>query len=301
MNEIKTILNEHYAINFDNLEFKRDGGSDSYIAFAGSRKYFLRVIKPALYDTTASGADIQVFLQERGFPVPPIIFTKTQLPYVRTNDKWLILYEFIEGNDANPEHDIDAIGTLVGTLHQIMKSYPGELVVRDKQFYIGRYIDVLHEKKYKKTNEYIAYGDAIWEKIKDLPRGYCHGDMYEGNIRKTDDGKLYLHDFDTSCNGFPMYDPAIICDVTDYFEFNECDYYKSNELLAQFISEYQKHNPLSQGEIDAFHAIAAIQHFSTQATIMELYGLDSLDDTDMDNQLDWLYKWRSLCRGNNIF
>ena len=301
MDEIKAILNEYYSINFDNLEFNRDGGSDSYIAFAGSNKYFLRVIKPALFDTAASGADIQVFLQGKGFPVPPIIFTKAQSPYVRTHDKWLILYEFIEGNDVNPEHDAEAIGALVGNLHHIMKAYPGELVVRDKQFYIGRYIDVLHKKKYKKINEYIAYGDAIWEKVKDLPRGYCHGDMYEGNIRKTCDGKLYLHDFDTSCNGFPMYDIAIICDATDYFEFNELDYDESNKLLARFTPEYQKHHFLSQDEIDAFHAIAAIQHFSTQATIMELYGLDSLNDTDMDNQLDWLYKWRSLCSGNNIF
>jgi len=95
-----------------------------------------------------------------------------------------------------------------------MEEYSGELIKRDKQFYIGRYIGILRKVQYPRIDEYIAYGDDLWEKIRDLPRGYCHGDMYDGNIRKTPDGKLYIHDFDTSCEGFPMYDTTLICDMT---------------------------------------------------------------------------------------
>ena len=57
------ILKEHYPINFDKFKMMRDGGSTSYAAFAGSERYFLRVLKPAFLDTAITGADIQLFLQ----------------------------------------------------------------------------------------------------------------------------------------------------------------------------------------------------------------------------------------------
>jgi Ser/Thr protein kinase RdoA (MazF antagonist) len=300
MEAIMEILNKNYPINFDRVDLMRDMGSASYTAFSGNNKFFLRIIKPALFNTAVTGADIQVFLQNQGFPVPPIIFTNEDLPYVRKKDMLLILYEFIEGNDSDPEQDAEAIGALVGRLHQVMRAYPGELVKRDKHFYIGRYIEILRKKHYPRINEYLVYGDTLWDKIKDLPRRYCHGDMYDGNIRKATDGKLYIHDFDTSCEGFPMYDPTLICDMTKYFDFDERNFDRSNKVLSRFVPEYKKYNGLSQAEIDAFHALIAIQHFSTQATVMEIFGLDCIDGTDMDNQLDWLYRWREQCDGKHI-
>ena len=206
-------LNEHYSMNFNKFKLLRDGGSTSYAAFAGSERYFLRVLKPAYFDTAIAGADIQVFLQEQGFPVPPVIFTKDNLNYVKTDNGLYILYEFIEGKESNPRKDAEKIGALMGKLHRTMKNYSGKLIKRDKYFYIDRYIEILKRKQYPKSDEFEAYGDALWEKIRDLPRGYCHGDMYCGNIHKTADGKLYVLDFDSSCEGFPMYDPALICKV----------------------------------------------------------------------------------------
>lgn len=295
MKEIVEILNKNYPIDIDRIELLRDMGSTSYTVFSGSNKYFLRAIKPSLFNTAVTGADIQVYLQKQGFPVPSIIFTKEDSPYVKDKNGLFILYEFIEGNDSDPEQDAEAIGALVGRLHQEMKAYPGELVKRDKHYFIGRYIEILQKKQYPRIDEYSVYGDALWEKIKELPRGYCHGDMYYGNIRKASDGKLYIHDFDTSCEGFPMYDPTLICDMTKYFDFDKSNFDRSNKVFSRFIVEYKKYNTLSQVEIDAFHALIAIQHFSTQATVMEIFGLDCIDGTDMDNQLEWLYRWREQC------
>ena len=67
-------------------------------------------------DTAITGADIQVYLQERGFPVPPIILTNENQPYVRIGDRLLILYAFIEGSDCDPEQDVEAIGALTGII-----------------------------------------------------------------------------------------------------------------------------------------------------------------------------------------
>jgi Ser/Thr protein kinase RdoA (MazF antagonist) len=293
--EIISILNEHYPICFDKHEQLRDGGSTSYALFSGNDKYFLRVVKPAFFDTAIIGVNIQVFLQNKGFPVPPVIHTKDGLPYVQTENELYILYEYIEGVESDPEQDAEAIGALVGNLHQMMKDYPGELVKRDKNFYIGRYIEILRNRKYPRVEEFFLYGEQLWDRIKDLPRGFCHGDVYSGNIHKTPDGKLYLLDFDTSCEGFPMYDPALICDMTKYFHFDECNFDRSKKVLSRFIPEYTRYRPLSQADIAAFYALIAVQHFSTQATVMEIFGHDCLNDTELDYQLEWLYRWREQC------
>ena len=292
MEYLVSILNQNYSIDFTRLELIRDVGSTAYAAFSEENKYFLRVIKPAFFDSAITGADIQAFLLLQGFPVPPIVFTIENLPYVKRNDTLLILYAFIEGDNADPEKDAEEIGALVGRLHHAMKSYTGKLIKRDKHFFIGRYIDVLQKIQYPRIEEYVAYGNALWEKVKHLPNGYCHGDMYDGNIRKAVDGKLYIHDFDTSCEGFPMYDTTLICNMTAYFDFDENNYHRSNNVLSRFIPEYRKYNTLTQAEVDAYHSLIAIQHFSTQATIMEIFGVDCIDAEVMDSQLDWLYRWR---------
>jgi Ser/Thr protein kinase RdoA (MazF antagonist) len=291
--EVLNTLNEHYPMRFDKYEELRDGGSTSYAVFSGRDKYFLRVIKPAFFDTAVKGADIQAFLHSKGFPVPHIICTKNVLPYAQTGGELYVLYEYIEGEESDPEQDAEAIGALVGKLHRIMKDYRGGLVKRDRRFYIGRYIDFLNERIYRRANEFSAYGDDLWEKVKDLPRGYAHGDIYCGNILKTPDDKLVLLDFDTSCEGFPMYDAALICDMTEYFKYDDNNYNKSNRILTRFLPEYSKYSTLSKNEINAFHDLIAMQHFATQATIMEIFGIDCLSDSELDGQLEWLYRWRA--------
>jgi len=293
--EIISILNEYYPMRFDKYEELRDGGSTSYAVFSGDDKYFLRVVKPAFFDTAIKGADIQAFLHSKGFPVPLIICSKGEYPCVQSENRLFILCEFIEGIESDPEQDIEAIGALVGKLHRIMKDYPGELVKRDRHFYIGRYIEFLNERIYRRANEFLAYGDELWKRIKDLPHGYAHGDIYCGNILKTPNDKLVLLDFDTSCEGFQMYDAALICDMTEYFKYDDNNYDKSNKTLTRFLPEYSKYSTLNQNEINAFHDLIAMQHFATQATIMEIFGNDCLSDKELDGQLDWLYKWREQC------
>ena len=297
MDAIMQIINKNYPIKVSRLELLRDAGSIAYTVFSHEEKYFLRVIKPAFFDTAIKGAEIQLFLKNQDYSVPRIIFTHNGLSHVNNEDTLLILYEFIQGTDSDPIQDAEPIGALVGKLHQIMKEYPSGLVKRDKQFYIGRYIDILRIKEYPKINEYITYGNGLWEAIKGLPTGYSHGDMYSGNIRKASDDMLYIHDFDTSCEGFPMYDIALICNMTEYFNFDERNYDRSNKVFLRFLSEYGKYNSITEEEAAAFHALIAVQHFSTQATIMEIFGHDCIDYKVMDNQLDWLYRWRRQCKG----
>jgi len=298
MEEIIRILNKNYPMRVNRLELVRDMGSSAYMVFACNQKYFLRVLKPAFLDTALNAVNIQVFLQKYDFPVPPIILSKENTPYVQDDKDTYILYEYIEGHESNPEQDAEEIGGLVGRLHHIMKEYSGELVKHDKQFFIGRCTDILRKKQYPRVDEFTAYGEVLWECIKDLPRGFCHGDMYSGNIYKTLDGRLFVLDFDTSCEGFPMYDPTMICNMTKFSVFDERNHDRSNKVLSRFLSEYLRCNSISQLEIDSFYYLIAMQHFAIQAARMEIFGFDCIDNAYLDNQLDWLYRWREQCKWN---
>ena len=289
------LMNQNYDIHFDRLDLFRDGGSTAYTLFSGAKKYFLRIIKPAFFDTALNAVDIQVFLQQQGIPVPPIILSKSGMPYVKTDARLLILYDFIEGAEAVPAEDTELAGALIGRLHSAMQNYPGELLQKGKHFYIGRYIDQLRIKQYKKADTFAEYGDMLWEKVKGLPRAYCHGDMHPGNLLKTPEGKLYLLDFDTSCSGFPMYDIALFCNQTNYFKYSKQGYEKSRVMLRRFLPAYETHCSISADEINAFYDLIALSHFALQATIIELYGIDCVDNGFFDAQLDWLYRWREQC------
>jgi len=304
MKEILNILNKYYPHDFDNIEFVRDGGSTSYNVFCGEHKYFLRIIKPAFFDTAISGINIQAFLFDEDFPVPQIIRTNDNALYVRekTNgeDQLYVLYEFIEGSEPNCEQHAEAIGELIGKLHHVMKNYDGELVRNDKHFFIGRYIDILRQKQYPKTHEFEKYSDILWDRIKDLPRGYCHGDMIDINMHRTPNGKLYLLDFDTSCEGFPLYDLALICNKTDYFNFDSSGYEETKTLIEKMMQSYLKYNNVSKEERAAIFDLIALYHFTLQATIIELHGIDCVNEKFLDNQLDWLYKWREQCENQRV-
>jgi len=224
--------------------------------------------------------------------VPPVILTNEGAACVESKGSLFILYEFIEGTEVDPERDTQALGALVGRLHRVMRDYPGPLRKHDRYYYIDKYIDILRAKQYPRAEEFAAYGDALWERVKALPRGYCHGDMYDGNFLKTPDGKIYVLDFDTSGEGFPIYDPALVCNRTHYFQFKRAGRETSRRVFGRFLPEYLKQSPLSQTEIDAFYDLIAVYHFALQATIIELHGPDCVGEKFLDSQLDWLYRWQ---------
>lgn len=187
---ILDVLNGHYPMRFERIEFIRDSGCTAYAVYVDGEKYFLRVTKPMFFATASRSLDIHLYLQRQGFDVPPVIFTKDGAPCVQAGggeEKYFyVLYEFIEGEEADPVADAEIIGAFVGRLHQVMKGYPGELKRNDKYYYVDKYIHILREKKYDKADEFAAYGNVLWESVKDLPyglfcvAGYHHRDFRDG-------------------------------------------------------------------------------------------------------------------------
>ncbi len=100
--DLCAVLNDRYPLHVDSLKLVRDSGSTAYMACAGGKPYFLRVTKPAFYDTVKPSLDIHVFLLRQGFSVPPIVFTKDLSPCVPIGGadgrRFGILYDYIEGD-----------------------------------------------------------------------------------------------------------------------------------------------------------------------------------------------------------
>lgn len=293
-------INKNYFAKFDEIKFHRDGGSLSYVVLSNGQKLFLRIVRPELMDTAMQSVDIHLYLYNNHFPVPQIIYTKFGTPYISVDEEdgkhLYILYDFIDGKEPDINNDAEKIGSLVGRFHRVMQNYNGNLTTRTKYYFIDRYIEILRKKKYpeEKLKNFIEYGDSLWEKVKNLPYGYCHGDLNRGNIHQTPTGEMYILDFDTSCRAFlPLYDIMMVCNSTDYFNYDESGYEKTRKIYERFLTGYLQYHTLSESEWSAFYDLLAVMHYQLQATIIEIYGLDCVDEKFIDNQLDWLMKWKS--------
>lgn len=295
MNDIKILelLRKNYDININSITFNRKGGCISYIVNCDNEKCFLKIIDNAFLDTAIQSIDIQKYLIENDFPVPKIINTKDSSPYFIYGNQLFVLYEYLDGVEPNLDNDAEEIGKLVGKLHELMSSYSSELTTHNKEFFVDRYIDILHKKHYpdEKINEYIKIGNSLWDCVKDLPYGFCHGDLHKGNLLQTADDKIYMLDFDTTCLAPQLFDIAVMCDTTDYFNLDKNKFHHTTEVFNQFMKLYSKYNQMNFN-IKQFHEFIALRHFQLQATIVEIYGLDCIDEEFINKQLKWIKQWR---------
>lgn len=295
-------LKYHYGIDVTSLFLKREGGSKSFEVRCGNENYFLKLIPKAFSKTIRQSLDILDYLKENGFSSPKIIRTEDDKRFFDFYEgKIGVLYRYIDGEEVDIVDDFSEIGKLVGNLHSLMKKYPLELVDQDKFYFVGRYIDQLQQKNYDedKLKVFKELGNYLWDKVKDVPRGFCHGDLHLGNLLKTKKNKYYILDFDTSCCAFPMYDIMILCNCTDYFNYDEQGFFKTKEAYKSFLKGYLKYCELTPNEKESFYYFIAIYHFQIQATILEIHGLDCIDNNFIDNQLEWLLRWRKQCLDNN--
>ncbi len=296
---LKDILILNYGIESASLEFLREGGCHTY-AVNGKNKYLLKVIGSAFSDTARQSVSIMRYLEKNGFPVPKTILTKSGETIFETEieseKKLIVLMEFIDGDEPELEKYASEVGGLVGRFHQLMEKYPEKIVPKSKEFFIGRYLDFLRKKNYPRIAEYEELGERLWDKVKNLSLGNCHGDLHRGNLLQKPDGQIFLVDFDTACRAPVMFDVMVMCDMTDYFNLKNEDIKLTKEVYQKFLSGYSGYHELSREEILSFPYWVAIRHFQLQATILEIYGINCIDEGFIDGQLYWLNKWKEEIR-----
>jgi Ser/Thr protein kinase RdoA (MazF antagonist) len=297
---LRDILKWNYGVESPSLEFLRESGTLTYIVNS-KNKYLLKVVGSAFSGTARQSVSIMRYLEGKGFPVPKTILTKNGEAFFETEidgeKKLIALMEYIDGDEPELETCPTEVGALVGRFHQLMEKYPAGLVSRGKEFFVDRYIVFLRKKNYSRIKEYEELGELLWDKVKFLPRGNCHGDLHRGNLLQNKSGKLYLVDFDTACRAPLMFDVVAMCDMTDYFNLKQEDIELTKAVYQEFLSGYVGYHKLSREEILSFPYWVAIRHFQLQATILEIYGVDCIDAGFIDGQLYWLNKWQEAIPG----
>lgn len=86
-----------------------------------------------------------------------------------------------------------------------------------------------------------------------------------------------------------------MCNSADYFDLEESGYEKTKKVLECFLKGYEQFCPLSDMERESVFYLLAVYHYQLQATIIEIYGLDCVDEKFLDNQYHWLKKWANQC------
>lgn len=284
----------HYGNGFKQINLIRDWIGQVYEVTNGNKRYIAKVFRKEYTRQALQSVEVMAYLKDNNFPVPDIITTLNGYRYFVFNNQIVVLYEYITGECVDKESSLYNIGKQAGWMRKSMESYVGEVADHGYDFFINRYLNVMKMKEYHGINKFSELGNYLWEKIKELPRGFIHGDLHSGNMIQNKN-EIVFFDFDASAIASPVYDIATICDATDYFDLSSDNFEKgfiqTQENVTEFLKGYERYFNLSVEEKKAIYKFIAIRHFDIQATIIECQGLACVDEQFLDEQYLWLEKW----------
>ena len=297
------LLNRQYEASFTHISLIREMIGHVCLLEGDGTKYVCKLY-PAFYESRAvRAAELVTYLQSAGFSVPGILLSKQGKPYVMLHTEdgvpggVCVLFDYIEGEELDGPLPYEEIGEQVGLLHRLMRGYRGKLPSFGKAYFINVYLGYLRVFGIDRRQYawFQAYGNALWERVRDLPHGFYHGDMHEGNLRRAKTGSLVLFDFDQSGYAFPSYDMAVLCNRSDYFHFDAGAYDRITDAVRRFAAAYRKQSPLTEAEVASVYDFVAIHHYQCQAAVIEKFGLRDFNSAFFDAQREWLDAWRALC------
>lgn len=300
------ILNNFYKLNFKEIYLHRDMIGSVYFLGNNMQKYVFKIYRQFNTDQALQSIEVIQFLRENNYPVVSIVQTDVGGSYINLNmpegQCIGILYDYIEGIEPDLSTEITNVGQQIGELHNLMTDYSKPLIKREKDFYIDRYIEILKKLQYcsVKVKELERYGEELWSNMERLPNGFCHGDLHSGNMLQTKSNQYMLFDFDIVSHSFSVIDVATLSDCTNFNQLDESTYDSTRRRFEGFYQGYSKRRTLSDIEIAAIFDFIAVRHYEIIATITECQGLNDLSKSFLDEQFEWLMKWRTICNQRKI-
>ena len=305
---ISSIAAQSYGIAPKKTVLYRNSGGILYFIETGDRKYVFKVFSGyETRDTVHSQAfrakesfGVINYLYENGFAVPKIYTALDgklwcDFPIAEGSATGALL-EYIAGDDVEYNDIKNDIAETTASMHNIMRDYTGSLSQLGEDFYIGRMIKILHKyyDENDKIREISQLGHMAFDKIRDLPRGFCHGDFGTHNIAAKD-GRLYVFDFDVASRSYPMFDIALICDTSNFWKFDAKAMCKTKDNICRFADIYTKHCTLTETEIDSFIYFLALRQYEVRATVAHIslpkIGAYFLNEGYLDALHSWMAKF----------
>ncbi len=303
---LRDILNTCYPVHVDHIFLHRDMIGYVHIVESpinhGTRKYILKLYRPFDTENALRSIGILEYLKRQEYPVVSIIPTKAGISHVVIDTpkgkSIAILFDFLDGPEPDLQTEIVDLARQVGRLHQVMETYPHPLPYRGKHFYVDRYLSILQELDYPPSRiaDLSAYGSECWSRLECLPAGFCHGDLHTGNMRQSAQGRYVLFDFDIASRTHSLIDIATLCDASDFNRFDPAAYDRTRQVFEHFYQGYRREREISSAEIAAIFDFIPIRHYEIIATITQCQGLEELSRAFLDEQYDWLMRWRDRCK-----
>jgi spectinomycin phosphotransferase len=218
-------ITNYYGIeinSFEELKLGADKDTHTYKIGNGNTKYFLK-IRSGCFNTLS--IVIPNFLaEEKNIEniIKPIKTLDGKL-YIRYSSFHICLYPFVMGNDCwnynFSEVQWNIFGNVLYSIHNadfptnILNKLPKENYGSQSRKYVHNMLTKIEERKEILIKEYIEFltkrKDIIYKlidnaenkskEVKMLQQNncVCHGDIHAGNIMVSEDGKLFLVDWDT--------------------------------------------------------------------------------------------------------
>jgi Ser/Thr protein kinase RdoA (MazF antagonist) len=285
-----------YGNNFGELNLVRDWIGQVYELTDKNKRYILKVFRKEQTNAAIQSVGVMQYLYNNNFSVPNIIETKEGNGYFTYKNQIVVLYECIVGKEMDKGTNLFYVGEQTGLMRKIMESYRGKVIHHDYNFFVKRYLDIMEMKEYLNAYKFIMLGNELWDRVKDLPYGFVHGDLHVGNMFVRQE-KIIFYDFDACSLTSPVYDIATFCDATDYFDLSlnnfENGMLQTQKNVLEFLKGYEKYYELGKDEEKAIFDFIAIRHFDIQATIIESQGVNCVDEFFLDEQYLWLNKWKA--------
>ena len=112
-----------------------------------------------------------------------------------------------------------------------------------------------------------AYGQVLWNRVKDEPLGIIHGDWDMGNIMKHDT-IFKVIDFDNVSIAPLAYDVASICSRMNYMKVTESDIEATRTAIDAFNKGYHNERGIAF-EAEKILDFIAIKRFESQGQAMD--------------------------------
>lgn len=212
ISEIVNILNEKYHINVKNIE-KNNESTDGnvYMITTNNKKYVAKIYNNI--EHTNSMVSLHSKLKLNGINVPEIIQTTEKEKYSKiTNDNYIVLYSFINGESIKAElkngkmndKTIKSVAIEIRKLHKI----------------------TYYENEFKLN--------LIPFENKSIRKSILHFDLTKDNILKDCNNQIAIIDFDDSKFGDSVCDIAIL--IVNLFISKKHGFYL--EEMEKFLDEY---------------------------------------------------------------
>ena len=225
--KLKDILHKNYLLDIINIEKNSESTvGNVYIVYTTNNRYVLKI-----YDDIVH-TESMVFLHQdlfNKFNIPEIILTKDSRGYIEIDNKYIVLYSFLEGIQ---------VGRLDKITEDIIKQIAMELrKIHDSTLNTNKY-------KLKEIPFYSKY---------DLERkSLLHFDLTKGNIFYNEN-KIGFIDFDDAKYGYSIFDVSILIAL---FFFSKRRGVDKNNLNIFLDSYYENDLELKLKEVKYIKEIA---------------------------------------------